>query len=52
VDERPGEPLELRADISLLRELGWEPKYSLAHGVARCLAGERPGGGSSFADSG
>lgn len=43
VDERPGEPLELRADISFLRELGWEPKYSLAEGITKCLTTERQG---------
>lgn len=38
---RPGEPDLCIADITALRQLGWQPRVTLEHGIALTIASER-----------
>lgn len=38
IPRRPQEPLELKADISQLQSLGWQPKYSLIEGMKKTIS--------------
>ena len=38
IEERKGDVLTTKADMSALKELGWEPKMNIREGVEECFS--------------